>query len=225
MTHPTSRSRRIGTSWDDKEKDVSVVIGLYVPGNSILHRTPASLKLLLLTAGIFGMLLLDKPWHIGVALLGVTGLYMLARIPWSAAYAQLRPLLWIVLIVALFQLLLAGWERSALVTGALVGNVALAALLTLTTKVTAILDVCQRLLRPLQRFGVDPDRVGLLLALTIRSVPLVAGLVDEVSEARQARGITGLRASVMAMAAPVVVRALRTADAIGEALTARGVDD
>ena len=36
---------------------------------------------------------------------------------------------------------------------------------------------CQRLLRPLRRFGVDPDRVGLVLALTIRCIPLLVDIV------------------------------------------------
>ncbi len=201
------------------------MIGLYVAGNSVLHRIPAGLKLLLLALGIFGVLLLRQPWQMGLAMLAVLALYALAAIPWRTAWAQLRPLVWIVVIVAIFQVVLAGVDRAAMVAGALVVNVALAALLTLTTKVTAILDVCQRLLRPFRRIGIDPDRVGLMLALTIRCVPLVAGIVAEVSDARKARGVTGLRGSVVALAAPAVIRALRTADAIGESLTARGVDD
>lgn len=201
------------------------MIGLYVAGNSPLHRMPAGLKLLLLALGIFSVLLLHRPWQMGLAVLAVLALYALAAIPRRIAWAQLRPLVWIVVIVAVFQVIFAGVDRAAMVAGALVVNVALAALLTLTTKVTAILDVCQWLLRPFRRIGIDPDRVGLMLALTIRCVPLVAGIVAEVSDARKARGVTGLRGSVVALAAPAVIRALRTADAIGESLTARGVDD
>ncbi|WP_197481036.1 energy-coupling factor transporter transmembrane component T, partial [Rhodococcus sp. EPR-157] len=74
----------------------------------------------------------------------------------------------------------------------------------------------------LRRFGVDPDRVGLMLALAIRCIPILATIVHEVSEARKARG---LQWSMTALATPVLVRALRTADAMGDALIARGVDD
>jgi len=112
-----------------------------------------------------------------------------------------------------------------MIAGALIVNLALAALLTLTTTVSAILDACQSLLRPLRRCGLDPDRVGLMLALTIRCVPLITRIVAEVSDARKARGVAGLRGSVVALAAPAVIRTLRTADAIGESLAARGVDD
>ena len=62
----------------------------------------------------------------------------------------------------------------------------------------------------------------LVLAMTIRCIPLLAGVVAEVTEARRARG---LGFSLRALAVPVVIGALRTADAMGEALAARGVDD
>jgi len=123
------------------------------------------------------------------------------------------------------QILLATWLGHfvlLLVGGSLLISVAIAALVTLTTRVTEMLDVCQWLLRPLRRVGVDPDRVGLVLALTIRCIPLLVGIVRDVSDARKARG-AGF--SLRAMAAPAVVRALRSADAIGDALIARGVDD
>ncbi|AZI57298.1 energy-coupling factor transporter transmembrane protein EcfT [Nakamurella antarctica] len=201
------------------------MIGLYQPGTSVIHRMSAGLKLLLLATGIFAVIWLDRPWQVGAALLVVGAMYGVAGIGWRTALAQLRPLLWVVLALLAFQLILATWHTAVMTTGSLVINVALAALVTVTTKVTAILDVVQRVLRPLRRFGLDPDRVGLMLALTIRCIPLVAGIVHDVSQARKARGITGIRGTMVALAAPAVVRALRTADSLGEALTARGVDD
>jgi len=148
--------------------------------------------------------------------------FAIARIPFRVTWAQLWPMRWMILFVALFQLIFSGPERAIMVCGSLLISVAIAALVTLTTRVTEMLDVCQWLLRPLRRVGVDPDRVGLVLALTIRCIPLLVGIVRDVSDARKARG-AGF--SLRAMAAPAVVRALRSADAIGDALIARGVDD
>jgi biotin transport system permease protein len=125
-------------------------------------------------------------------------------------------------IIAVFQVIITTPARAVVVCGILVVTVAAASLVTLTTRVTAMLDVCGRVLEPLRRFGVDPDRIGLLLALTIRLVPVLTGIVHEVSDARKARG---LQWSMTALATPVVVRALRTADALGDSLGARGVDD
>ena len=70
--------------------------------------------------------------------------------------------------------------------------------------------------------GVDAERVALVLALAVRAVPVVTGLAAEVRDAQRARG---LGASPRAYAVPLVVRSLRHADALGEALVARGLDD
>ena len=198
------------------------MIGLYQPGTSLLHRMPAGGKLLAMLLAIVGIVLLNAPWQLGVAALVVVAGFALARIPARVAWSQLWPMRWFLLFIAIFQVIFTGWERALMTGGTLLLTVAIAALITLTTRVTEMLDVCQRLLRPLRRFGVDPDRAGLVLALTIRCIPLMVEIVGAVSQARKARG-AGF--SLRALVVPSVVRALRRADAIGDALTARGVDD
>lgn len=183
---------------------------------------PAGPKMLLMLLTVVGVLLLRRPWQLAVAALVVALLYAWARIPWRVALAQLWPLRWMILLVAAFQLWLADWRAAVAVCGGLLVTVAVAALVTLTTRVTAMLDLCVRLLGPLRRFRVDPDRVGLVLALTIRCVPLLVTVIDEVNQARRARG---LGFSLVALISPAIVRALRSADAMGEALIARGADD
>ncbi|PXX60991.1 biotin transport system permease protein [Nocardia tenerifensis] len=199
------------------------MIGLYRPGDSLLHRLPAGAKLVLLIVSIVAAtVFVRSPLEVGIAGVAAAGLFAVARIPWRVAVAQLRPIVWMLVIIAVFQVLITSPARAVVVCGVLLLSVALAALVTLTTRVTDLLDTVTRSLGPLRRFGVDPDRVGLLLALAIRCVPLLAGIVHEVAEARRARG---LQWSMTALATPVLVRALRTADAMGDALAARGVDD
>lgn len=197
-------------------------VGLYHPGTSVLHRIPAGPKLLAMLAGVVAVVLLRQWWQLTIAAAAVGVLYAIARVPPRVAWSQLRPLRYVVVVVAALQWWLAGWQTAVTVCGTLLITVALAALVTLTTRVTAMLDAVTVVLRPLRRFGVDPDRIGLLLAMTIRCIPLVAGIVAAVSEARKARGV-GF--SVVALAAPVVIRSLRSADALGESLVARGADD
>ncbi|QSE82874.1 energy-coupling factor transporter transmembrane component T family protein [Rhodococcus koreensis] len=199
------------------------MIGLYRPGDSLLHRMPAGLKLLLLILSIVAATVFVRtPLEVGVVVVLVGLLFVVASIPWRVAVAQLRPVVWMLLIIAVFQVLITSPSRAVVVCGVLLISVALAALVTLTTRVTDMLDTVSRALGPLRRVGVDPDRIGLLLALAIRCIPLLTGIVQEVAQARKARG---LQWSMTALATPVLVRALRTADAMGEALVARGVDD
>jgi biotin transport system permease protein len=197
-------------------------IGLYSPGSSVVHRLAAGWKLAGLLLVAVGVAALHQLWELGAAAGLVVGLFALSRIPARLVWRQLRPLRWLLLFTVVFQGTVAGWRPAVLLGGGLLLAMSMAALVTLTTTVTAMLDICQQLLLPLRRLGVDPDRAGLVLAMTIRCVPLLAGIVDEVAQARKARG---LGFSVIALAAPAVVRALRTADAMGEALVARGVDD
>lgn len=183
---------------------------------------PAGGKLAALLAGVVAVSLLHEWWQLAIAAAVVTAFYAAARIPPRIAWSQLRPLRFLIPVVAALQLWLAGWQTAVAVCGTILIAVALAALVTLTTRVSAMLDVLAAALRPLRRVGVDPDRIALLLATTIRCIPLVTGIVAAVTEARKARG---LGFSIVALGAPVVVRSLRAADNLGEALLARGADD
>ncbi|GAB2741726.1 energy-coupling factor transporter transmembrane component T family protein [Nocardioides pakistanensis] len=197
-------------------------LGLYVPGGSALHRMRAGTKLLLMLLAGVGSVLLDRPWQVAVAVVAVLAGYRLAGLGLRIAWRQARPLVWVLGFVAVFHLVVTGWERAVVFVGVITFLVLLAALVTLTTRTTDMVDAVVTAIGPLQRFGVDPERVGLMLALGIRSVPVVVGLAEEVRDAQRARGLT---ASPRAFAVPLIVRSLRHADALGDALVARGVDD
>ncbi len=197
-------------------------LGLYLPGGSPLHRMPAGAKLVLLLLAGAASVFLDHPWQAALAVVLSLAAYRLAGLSLGLALRQVRPLLWVVGIVAVFHVVVDGWERAAVFAGAIVSLVLLAALVTLTTRTTDMVDAVVRALGPLRRVGVDPERVGLLLSLGIRSVPVVVGLAEEVRDAQRARGLT---ASPRAFAVPLIVRSLRHADALGDALVARGADD
>jgi biotin transport system permease protein len=197
-------------------------LGVYVPGTSALHRAPAGLKLVVMLLAGVGSVFLDQVWQVALALAVVLCGYLVAGISLRTALRQVRPLLWIALFVGIFHLVVNGWEGAFVVVGVIGTLVLLAALVTLTTRTTQMVATVVIACRPLRVLGVDPERVGLLLALSIRSVPVVVGLAEEVRDAQRARGLT---ASPRAFAVPLIVRSLRHADALGDALIARGADD
>jgi biotin transport system permease protein len=197
-------------------------LGLYVPGDSVLHRMRAGTKLLAMVAVGAGSVLLDHPWQVAVVMGLVLAGFLVARMPLRLVLRQVRPLLWILGMLAVFHVIVNGWESAVMFVGVIMTLVLLAALITLTTRTTAMVDTVVRALGPLRPLGVKPERVGLLLALGIRAVPVVVGLAEEVRDAQRARGLT---ASPRAFAVPLIVRSLRHADALGDALVARGVDD
>ena len=197
-------------------------LGLYVPGDSAVHRAPAALKLVVMVAAGVGSVFVHRVWEVPVALAVVLAGYLAAGLSPAVAGRQLRPLLWIALVTAGFHVVVNGWQRAVVVVGVLAVLVLLAALVTLTTRTTELVDAVVAACRPLRAVRVDPERVGLAIALGIRCVPVVVGLAEEVRDAQRARG---LAASPRAFAVPLLVRSLRHADALGEALAARGLED
>ncbi len=197
-------------------------LGLYVPGSSPLHRARAGLKLSAMVAAGVGSVFLDEVWQVAAALAVVLVGYAVAGLSPRTAAGQLRPLLWVGLLTAGFHVVVSGWERAAVVVGVLAALVLVAALVTLTTRTTDLVDAVVFACRPLRVLRVDPERIGLLIALGIRCVPVVVGLAEDIRDAQRARGLT---ASPRAFAVPLIVRSLRHADALGEALSARGLDD
>ena len=197
-------------------------LGLYQPGASPMHRLPAGIKLLGLGLLIVLMsVLVDSPATLGVAAAGVLVLFVLARLGPRSAAAQLKPVLWVVVFIFGFQVVVTDWRRALVVCGILLLSVALAAVVTSSTRTTDMLAAMTRAMRPLARIGFPVDQVAMGLALAIRSIPLMVETVRQVEEARRARG---LRFSPRIVVAPVVVAALRTADGFAEALVARGLD-
>jgi biotin transport system permease protein len=198
------------------------LLGLYVPGGSVLHRAPAGAKVLGLVGLAVLSQLLGEWWQRCLLLLVVLLLYPLAGIGLGFALRQLRSLWWVLAAIAVAQLLLADWRLAVSVTVTILLLVLAAGLVTLTTTTTALSGVVVAALGPFRRFGVAPERVGLLQALSIRAIPVVLGLAEQLRDAQRARG---LPSSPRAFAVPLLVRALRHAQQLGDALIARGLDD
>lgn len=188
----------------------------------MVHRARPGVKLALLAAALVVLAALRSPLTVVIAVAVVLAVAGWARIGLRALAAQVRPVLAFAVIAGGLQLWSDGPVAGATVGVALIVAVAAAALVTLTTPTQDLLDAVVAAVRPFARLGIDPDRVGLTLALAIRSVPVVAQLARDVQEARMARGAGR---SIRAFAVPLVIRTVRHADRLGEALAARGVDD
>jgi len=198
------------------------LLGLYHPGASLLHRLPAGLKVsALLVAGACSVLI-RTPAQTAAALACVLLGYGAARISPPAVLDSIRPLLWVLVPLGFFQVVVMGGERASVIVGVIVALVLLANLVTLTTRTSDLVDVVVRLSRRFRFLGLHPERIGLMLNLAIRAVPLVAELATRVREAQHARGQS---LSPRAFAVPLIVGALRRSDELGDALAARGCDD
>ena len=195
----------------------------YQPGHSLLHRMRAGWKILLVCVLILVVSLgISEPWHVLPALGGTAALYAIGRIRPRAAWDQIRPVLPMLIAILILQWVVADLDTAIRVSGSLLVAITVAGLVAVTTRISDMLDAVTRAAQPLRLVGVSPDRIALVLVLTIRAIPLLARQLQQVTEARKARG---LGMSVRALVVPTVLGALTTADQLGDALAARGVDD
>lgn len=196
---------------------------LYLPGASVLYRLPAWSKLLFLAVcGVGVSIAAANPmWQSPVLVLlfflvlcgylGLPGKYrVLVREIWG--------LRWLLLLVALPQLIFLGLQQATLNTARVLLLVLFAQLITFSTKITELLDVLEALAYPAKYVGVAPEKVGLLLTLTIASIPVVLRMLHEIRMAQRVRGVRGVRHVPL----PLVVAVLQHADEFAQALKARG---
>jgi biotin transport system permease protein len=204
-----------------------MTLALYVPRASPVHRLPAGVKLLAL-AGL-AVLVFAVPTLpvaagtlVGVVLVGT----LVARLPIALLARQARAVaVWVVAIVAVHALV-TDWLTGLETALRLLALVLAAAVVTATTRVTAMVAVVERVCAPLRFLGVRPARIGLALAMALRFIPLVAERADRIREAQAARGgsVRGVR-GLTTIVVPLLVQVLQLAHTVSEALDARGADD
>lgn len=199
------------------------MLGLYLHRDSPIHRLPAGVKMGGLLAVTVGVLILPGAW--GAAAAAILGIVLLAaaRLPVGAVLRQLRPP--VVMLTLLFglQALLAGTggQETAIAVARFAALILVATLVTLTSRITDMVDLFERVFGLLRPVGVNPAKLALMLALTIRFIPLLAEQVREVRMARQARGV---ERSIAALFVPLLVKIFTMADDLTAALEARGYD-
>ena len=194
----------------------------YAPGTSVIHRAPLWLKFLLVFGcGMASFLVAD--WEVAAAALALMcTMFLLSGAGVARLVRAVRPVLPVLLAIGLFQWWqLGGPTATRIVLNVLVCVVA-ASILTATTPVQALLDGVASLARPFRRFGADPERFALTIAIMLRSIPFIAGAYADVRDSARARG---LERNPRALVLPVFITTVAFARQTGEALAARGLGE
>ncbi|SDC97831.1 biotin transport system permease protein [Geodermatophilus telluris] len=204
-----------------------MTLALYVPRASVVHRVPAGAKLLALATLAIALFWLPTLAGAAAALLGTVAVGLLvARLPVAVLARQARAVGWWLVALLAVHALTTDLRTGAQVALRLLTLVLAAAVVTATTRVSEMVRVVERLCAPLRLVGVRPARVGLVVALALRFIPVLVERADRIRAAQAARGGSGrgvraLRTTV----APLLVQVLQMAHDVSEALDARGADD
>lgn len=185
-----------------------------------LHRLPTGGKLAALAVATTAVMLLPS----AVAAWSVAGLVFCAVFGLGRGFAleafrHLRPLWPFLAVVLAWHLWTGELAQGAMIAARLLIVVMLANLVTMTTRLTEMMAVAERLARPLARFGLSPRRLALALALSIRFTPVLMDNIARLGLAWRARSPRRRNGRILT---PVMLVALDDAEHLAEALRARG---
>ncbi len=191
---------------------------LYSEHLTWLHRWPAGAKLLALALAGVLLFALREP----APLLAATAACALVYASLGPATQAARRLLLSVLLAAALVAGFHGWMgdwRTGLASALrLACACSLGIAFTVTTRSGDIVEVLERLLAPLRRVGVSPERLSLQLALMLRFTEHFFVQWKKLDEAHRLR--TG-RAGGLRLVAPLTVQMLQTARRVADALFMR----
>lgn len=193
---------------------------LYVFRDSIVHRARPAIKLGLLVI-LCTTLFVVEGWSsvIVAATLVIVG-FTLAGLGPRHAFASLRPTLWILAAIFVVQTVLCDMIFAGFVVTRFIVLILAAGLVTLTTKTSEIVEGIQVALKYAPG-RLPRDQIALAISLCLRFIPLVRSVLDEVRQAQQARG---LERNLIALLVPLIVRTLKTADEVSQAIYSRSFD-
>ena len=196
------------------------MISLTSPIETRAHHLSAGFKLGVLCLTTCGLFFIHNLWFHSLFLLGVMTLYVwLGKNFFMAGWRHLKVLWLFVVVVAIWHVWMHTWVLGATILIRLVATVALANWVTMTTRLSDMIDVVCFLVQPLARLGWNTRALELSIALVIRMTPVLVLKGQGLAFAWRARSTKRLGWRVIL---PFTVLALDDADYVAEALRARG---
>lgn len=193
---------------------------LYAEGTGWLYRLSPRIKLVTLAVFSGTLFLTRDPALLSAAVVLAVLILWQAHLGLRGTFFRLRPVFLTIAVIAVFSFLFVP-AMDALVT-----LLRLSALTLLATAVTASVSISQFMdeitcaLRPLERLGLaKASDVGLAVGLVVRFVPDIISRYRTLSDAHRARGS---RVKLNSILVPLIIMTLKDADAIADAIDARG---
>ena len=224
----------------------NMILGRYIPGNSIVHRLDPRSKLVAMILLIIIVFWANNPIT-NVILFVATGIFVaLSEVPLSFFIKGLKSMFFLITFTTLFQLFFIsggqvlfemgfikittqGIEQAGIIFCRFVLIIFFSTLLTLTTMPLSLATAVESLLGPLKRFKVPVHEIGLMLSMSLRFVPTLMDDTIRIMNAQKARGVDfgegNIIQKVEAMIPiliPLFATSLKRADSLATAMEARG---
>lgn len=223
-----------------------MILGRYIPGNSILHRLDPRSKLLAMFLFILIIFWANNPLTNLILFVFTLGLVLLSRIPIGFFVSGLRSMLFLIAFTTLFQLFFTGtgeilfqWgilrvtdyglAQAGIIFCRFVLIIFFSTLLTLTTMPLSLADAVESLLAPLKLLKIPVHEIGLMLSMSLRFVPTLMDDTVRIMNAQRARGVDFNEGNIVQkvraiipILIPLFASSFKRADHLATAMEARG---
>ena len=221
-----------------------ITLGQYFPGDSLLHRMDARVKIILLFFYIVGIFLFDNNICYGLNTALAVLLVFLSGVSPRMVLKSIKPLWWIMILTFVIQLFTVPGEvlaklwifnityegliKGLLISLRLVLLIGVSSLLMLTTSPLMLTDALESLFRPLKRFGFPAHELAMMMTIALRFIPTLMEETDKIIKAQKSRGsdigegnFLAKVKSMIPILVPLFISAFRRADDLAMAMEAR----
>ncbi len=225
---------------------MDIAFGQYCEGSSVLHRADPRAKIIISILYIVAIFLAKNVFAFAFLALTTLLLVFLGRIPGSVILRGLKPILFIAVFTAVFNVLFYSGEHllvnawiikiylEGVINAALIVLrielllVSTSMLLTYTTTPIALTDALEQLLSPLSRIGVPVHDFSMMMTIALRFIPILIEETEKIMNAQKSRGadfssgnlVKRVRALVPVII-PLFVSAFRRASELAVAMESR----
>ena len=148
------------------------MLALSIEQQSWAHRVPVGWKLAaLFCATVVVFPLTDLRLLFGCVALAVALYLSLGRAALMMGLVALKPVWWFVVIIAIYHGFIGDLSRGMVIIVKMVALLWLANFVTMTSRLSDMMDWVIWTLSPLRLVGVKPERIALAFALVIRFIP------------------------------------------------------
>ncbi|MBR4079745.1 MAG: energy-coupling factor transporter transmembrane protein EcfT [Christensenellaceae bacterium] len=222
----------------------NITLGQYFPGNSVIHRLDARIKLLIAIELIVVIFCLNN-WGFLLAAGLIFVSCLLSKISVKHLIKGIKPLRFVLLLTFIINVffikgetvLLEWWKivitlegitKALTIAVRLILLVAASSMLTLTTSPMEITAALESLLKPLKAIKFPVAELALMMSIALRFIPTLMSETDKIMKAQTARGASFDTGNIFEKAKgmvpiliPLFVSAFKRADELALAMESR----
>ena len=231
-------------NWIGTEMIRDITFGQYYPGDSVIHRLDARVKIIWTLVYLVMIFFVRDFIGYGIILLSLGVIIKIAGIPFGYIARGMKPIAFILAVTLILNLFLfdgkvllalgpleitdKGVHQAVFIAFRLVLLIFGTSLLTYTTKPMQLTDGFESLMSPLAKLGFPANEVAMMMTIAMRFIPTLLEESDKIMKAQQARGADFETGNVMTriksmipLIIPLFVSSFRIAQELAMAMEAR----